>query len=151
VHVHQLAGAVDVAGPQVQPLGHAQSEGVEGPEVGAVVRGADGVDEATHLLDGEDVGERLLLRDSELPEGGPVAWGDASEEEADAVEGDLEGCGSEVLLVLEEEQVLAQLGLGDLVRRLAEVGGELADGAQVRLLGALAEAGELQLLAHALA
>src|SRR5215213_7610697 len=89
--------------------------------------------------------------DAQLPQGGPVARERGVEEEADAVEGDLEGGGREVLLVLEEEEVLAQLGLGDLVGRPAEVGGELADRAQIRLLGTLAQAGELQLLAHALA
>jgi hypothetical protein len=41
--------------------------------------------------------------------------------------------------------------LGESVRRLAEVGRELAHGAQVRLLGAFAQARQLQVLMHALA
>ena len=41
--------------------------------------------------------------------------------------------------------------LGDLIRGLVEVGGELPDGAEVSLLGALGEAGQLEVLVHALA
>lgn len=56
VHVHELAGAVDVARLQVRALGHAQAEEVEGPEVGAVVKGTHGADEGSNPFDGAHVG-----------------------------------------------------------------------------------------------
>src|SRR4051794_37509545 len=65
-------GAVDVADLEVEGLGESEAEGVDGPEIGAVVGRADGGDEATDLVGGEDVGEALLPRDAEAFEGGPV-------------------------------------------------------------------------------
>jgi hypothetical protein len=115
------------------------------------VRGASGLDEPVNLLSGEDVGERLGTWDLELLQGGPVARDGAAIEELDAVEGEGEGGRGEAFLVLEEEEVLAELGLGDLVGRAADVLGELADGAKIGFLGALAEAGELEVGAHLLA
>ena len=52
--------------------------------------------------------------------------------------------------VLEVEQVLAELLLGDLIGGLVEVGGEPPDGLEVSLLSSLSEAGELEILLHAL-
>ena len=52
--------------------------------------------------------------------------------------------------VLEVEQVLAELLLGDLIGRLVEVGGEPLDGADVSFLSSLGESGELEILVHAL-
>ena len=51
---------------------------------------------------------------------------------------------------LRYEQVLADSLLGDPIGGLVEVVGELPDGAEVGLLGALAEAGELEVLVHLL-
>jgi hypothetical protein len=52
--------------------------------------------------------------------------------------------------VLDEEEVLAKLGLGELVGARVEVLGQEAHGTEVGLLGALAEADQLQLGAHLL-
>ncbi len=49
------------------------------------------------------------------------------------------------------EAELAQLRFGDGVRRFVAVLGELAHGPQVGVLGACAETGELEVLAHAFA
>jgi hypothetical protein len=72
------------------------------------VAGADGIDEAPHLLD------------------------------------------RELSLVLEVEEVVADLLFGEAVGRGVEVVGQLPDGAEVSLLGTLAEAGNLEILEHAL-
>ena len=87
--------AVDVADLEVQPLAEPQAQRVDGPEIGAVVGRADGGDEPTDLVDGEDVGEPLLPADAEAFEGRPVAGGGVGIEELDAAVGDAEGSGGE--------------------------------------------------------
>jgi hypothetical protein len=62
--VHEPAGAVDVADLQVQRLGHAQAERVDGPEVSAVLRRADGSDELPDLVAGERIEQRLVAGDA---------------------------------------------------------------------------------------
>ena len=54
------AGGVDVTDLEVEALGESEAERVDGPEVGAVVGRADGGDESSDLVDGEDVGEAFL-------------------------------------------------------------------------------------------
>jgi hypothetical protein len=56
-----------------------------------------------------------------------------------------------VLDVGEIQEVLAEVGFGELVRRLAKVCGELADGADVGLLRPRGQSPELQIFEHALA
>ena len=82
------AGAVDVADLEIESFLDPQAEGVDGPEEGLVVRGANGVDKAAHLVDAEDIGQRLGSGNGEGLEGGPVAWDGVSEEEEDAAGGD---------------------------------------------------------------
>ena len=142
--------AVDVADLEVQPLAEPEPQRVDGPEVGAVVGRADGGDEASDLIDGEDVGEPLLPGDAEPLEGRPIAGDGVRIEELDTAVGDAEGSGGELAVVLEVEEVVAELLLAEPVGRGMEVVGELPDGAEVRLLGALGEPGELEVVEHAL-
>jgi hypothetical protein len=79
---------------------------------------ADGGDEALHLVAGQHVGQAADGPDAELREEGPVARAGAAIEETDAVEGEPKRSGGELLLVLQEEKVLAELGLGEPVRRV---------------------------------
>ena len=104
-------GAVDVADLEVQPLAEPEPQRVDGPEIGAVVGRADGGDEATDLVDGEDVGEPLLPGDAESFEGRPVAGDGVRIEELDAAVSDAEGRGGELAVVLEVEEVVAELRL----------------------------------------
>jgi hypothetical protein len=151
VDVDQHAGTVDVAELQGEPFLEPQSQGIDGPEEGAVVGRADRVEEPVHLIDGQHVGQRLVLRDTELQERGPVPRLGVGVEELDAAVGDLQGAGGEVAVVLEIEKVVADLGLGEQVRRLAEVLGQLSHGTDVGFLGAFAAACELKVLDHPLA
>jgi hypothetical protein len=143
-------GAVDVADLEVESFGEAESQGVDSLEVDAVVWRTDGGDELTDLVDGEDVGESLLAGGAESLEGGPVARTGVRIEEFDTTIGDAEGSGGEVAVVLEVEEVVAELGFGEAIGGGVEVVGELSDGAEVGVLGAIAEPGELEVLAHAL-
>ena len=149
--VHHHPRAIDVADLEVQPLAEPESQRVDGPEIGPVVGRADGGDEPSHLVDGEDVGESLLPADAEPLEGRPVAGSGVGIEELDAAVGDAERGGGELAVVLEVEEVVADLLLAEPVGRGVEVVGELPDGAEVGLLGALAEPGELEVLSHPLA
>ena len=87
--------------------------------------GADGGDEAADLVDGEDVGEAMLAGDAEAPEGGPVAGDGVRIEDLDAAVGDAEGSGGEVSVVLEVEEILAELRLGEVVGRCVECSASL--------------------------
>jgi hypothetical protein len=70
-------------------------------------------------------------------------------EEFDAGVGDGQGGGGEVTVVLEVEEVVADLMFGEAVGRSMVVIGEHADGAGVGVLCAGAEAGDLEILGHA--
>jgi hypothetical protein len=65
--------AIDVADLEMQPLAEPEPQRVDGLEIGAVVGGTDSGDEASDLVDGEDVGEPLLPGDAEPLERGPIA------------------------------------------------------------------------------
>jgi hypothetical protein len=143
-------GAVDVADLEVEALAESEAERVDGPEVGAVVGRADGGDEPSDLLDGEDIGEAFLPGDAEAFEGGPVSRCGVRIEELDAAVSDAEGSGGEVAVVLEVEEVVADLLFGESVGRSVEVIGEHPDGAEVGVLSALAQAGELEVVGQAL-
>jgi hypothetical protein len=71
-------------------------------------------------------------------------------EKLDAAVGDCQRCGGKLAIVLEVEQVLTNLLFGEPVGPCAEVIGELPHGAEVGLLGALTQAGELKVLLHPL-
>jgi hypothetical protein len=81
----------------------------------------------------------------------PLAAQRALVEELDAAEGDGETGRGEVLDVGEVEEVLAELVLPELVGGPVEVCGQLADGADVGLLGPRGEPPELQVFEHVLA
>ena len=81
-------------------------------------------------------GRRFSAGDAEASEGGPVAGDGVRIEELDAAVGDAEGSGGEVSVVLEVEEILADLRLGEAVGRSVEVIGEHADGAEVGVLSA---------------
>jgi hypothetical protein len=71
-------------------------------------------------------------------------------EELDATVGDVQGGGSELAVVLEMEDVLADLLFAESIGRGAQVVGQLPDGAEIGLLSAFAQTGELEILEHPL-
>ena len=134
--MHEHALAVDVADLQVQAFAEAQSQGIHGPEEGLEVGLANGVDEPVHLGDGQDIGECLWLGDAHHLERLPVARHGMSVEELDAAEGDAEGAGSEPTALLEMEEVVADLLLGETIGRQSVLSGQMPDAAEIPLLGA---------------
>jgi hypothetical protein len=134
----------------MQPLAEPEPQRVDGLEVGAVVECSDSGDEATDLVDGEDVREPLLPGDTETLEGRPITRNGVRREELDPAVSDAEGRGGELADVLEVEEVVAELLFGEPVRRGLEVVGELPDGAELGLLSAFGESGELEVVEQAL-
>ena len=68
---HPLAG--DIADFQVQAFLETQSERVDRPEVGFVVRGVHGVDETSHFGDAQDVRQGFGSKKVDFLERRPVA------------------------------------------------------------------------------
>ena len=134
----------------MQPFPEPQSQRVDRPEIGAVVERSDGGDELSHLVDGEHVGECLVPADVEALESGPVTRRGVGIEEPDAAASDDQRGRGELAVVLEVQQIVAGLLLGEPVRWGVEVVGQLPDGAEIGLLGALAQTGELEVLEHPL-
>src|ERR1700733_12563108 len=129
--------AIDVADLEMQPLAEPEPQRVNGAEIGPIMGRADGGDEVTDLIDGADLGEPLLPGAAEAFQGRPIAGDGVRIEELDTAVSDAEGGGGELAIVLEVEEVVAELRFGEPVGWGLEVIGELSDGAKVRLLGAL--------------
>jgi hypothetical protein len=149
--VNEHAAAVNVTQLQDESFLEPQAQRVNGPEEGSAVRSPDGVEEPVHLVDALDVGQRLVLWDAKLQECGPLSRHGVRVEELDAAVGDLESAGRERAVVLQVQEVVTDLRLGELVRRLMEVRGQLPHGTDVGFLGAFAAACELEVLDHPLA
>lgn len=101
------------------------------------------------LRDCDDFGQRLDVLQFHGGQRLPVAPAGAGVEELDPRVGHAERSVGEQLFVLEEQEIAPQLGFADLVRRLAAVIGQLADGSQVAVMRPLAEAAQLQVIGHA--
>src|SRR5208337_4737240 len=127
-----------------------QARRVDRREIGPVAKCADGTDELSHLVDREHVGQPFLLLDADSLESGPVAGRGVGVEELDGAVGDVQRTGGELSVVLEMEQVVANLRFIQDVRRRVEVDCESPYGAEVNVLSALAQAGELKVLVHLL-
>ena len=134
----------------MESLSEPTAQGVDRPEVGPVVGRADRADELSQLVDREDIGKSLLPADPEHLERRPIARVGVGVEELDDTVGDAEGGGRELAVILEMEEVLADLLFGESIWRDVEVVGQLPDGAKIGLLSAFAQTGELESLGHAL-
>ena len=69
----------------------------------------------------------------------------------DSVEGDVAGVGGQLFLIAQVEEILAQFVLSKEIRGAMKVERQLLHRTQVGLLGALGQATQLHVLAHALA
>ena len=115
------------------------------------MRPADGLDQPMYFIDREHVGELLLFGDAQVLEELPVARLGAGVKELDAAVGQSQRGGGELLVVLEKQQIIAELSLGELIGGGLVVPGQLPHDSQVGLLGEWAESGQLEILQHAAA
>jgi hypothetical protein len=81
-------------------------------------------------------------------EDGPRALPRALVEEPNPVELNPEGALGDLLLIEQEEEILAQLLVAELVRRASVVVRQLADGVEIALWGRGGQAPELQVFQH---
>ena len=127
-----------------------RAERIDGPQVSVDVRLADRPHQPLHLLDREYVRQSFPFENVKTLQDLPVARFRASIEELDAAVRQSERGGSELLDVLEKQQILPELLLGEAIRRCLEVIRQLPDGAQISLLSACTQTGQLQILLHSL-
>ena len=138
-HMDEPTGAVDLGHLEASPFQEPQATGVDRDETDPVDREAHEVENAPDLLATEHDGQRVRLRRAHQRQARERLAERVLDEELDAAQGDRDG-GPRVVPVLREmEEVLAQLLVGHEVRRLVEVLRQLADGADVGLLGARRE------------
>src|SRR5208337_3037244 len=128
-----------------------QAQRVDRCEIGPEAEFVDGADELSHLIDGEHVGQAFLLLNADSLESGPVAGHGVGVEEFDGAVGDAQCAGGGLLVVLEMEEVVADLLFAQAVRWRVVVDCELPYDAKVGPLSALAKTGELKVLVHLLA
>ena len=150
VDMEEHTGAVHILHPEVDTLVQAQAAGVDGGQAGAIALQADQVKDAAHLFDAEDDRQLLFPLGADELDRGPVASAGVVVEELDAAQGDGDGRPRVLLEIGEVEEILAEFLLGDPVGRFVVVFRQLADGAQVGLLGFLGHAAELHVFEHAL-
>ena len=148
VDMEEHAGAVHILHPEIDALVQPQAAGIDGGKAGTVAVQADQVEDAAHLLDAQDDRQLLFPLGPDKLDRRPVAPAGVVVEELDTAQGDGDGCPCVFFDIGEVEEILAKFLLGDPVRRLVVVFGELADGAQVRLLGFLGHAAELHVFEH---
>lgn len=148
--VEEHAPGIDVADFQMQGFAQAQAAGVEGGEGDAVIEGGHRGEDLAHLGHREDDGElELGCGADQFDLGGPGAAEGFLPEHLDGADG-LGGTGTgEATLGFEVEEVLAQLLGRDLLGGFVEVLGELADASEVGLLATRQQGQEAQVVGEA--
>ena len=114
--------AVDVVDGQGQAFAQAQAAGVDELEGRAVTAQADGAQQIVHLLAREHAGQGVVILGADLAQDRPVSVAQEIDEElATGRLGLAGGFGLPLLFQLDEQEVVADLGLGELGRIDGEV------------------------------
>jgi len=150
-HMDEPAGPVHLGHLETRALQEPQATGVDRNEADPVDGKAHEVKDAPDLLAAEHGGQLVRVRRAHQRQARERFAERVLDKELDVAQGDRDGGPRIVLDLGEMEEVLAEVLVGDQVRRFAEVLGQLADGADVSLLGARRERAELHVLEHALA
>ncbi len=110
--------------------------------------GVGGQDDLANLLPGDHFGQGVFVLEFEHRQDVPITWAGCSIEELNAGEGDAECSVGGFLLIAAVEEVATQFCFRDLVGSFAAVIGQLPDGSQVAVDGALGFAIELEIFGH---
>ena len=131
--------AVQVGDFDENGLAHAQAAMIHEAQAGAEAGLAHGLEQGLHLGPGQDHGQDLRFGDADFPKHGPAGDLEALHVEApQRILGRLHGAALVVLVLAQEQEVLAHLVLGEGGRITLDVLGQLAHVAHVFFLGRLA-------------
>jgi hypothetical protein len=138
---------INVAHLQPQAFAQPQAAGIDGDQGHAMIKGVHALEDGAHLL-GREHHRQFVVRigPDQLDFGGPAAAQGFFPEELDGADGLGSGLAGHLFLALEEDEVLAELLGGDVLRGFSEVLGELADTGPVGLLGAVADRQEPEII-----
>jgi len=107
--MHHVARAVDVTHLKVESFVEAQATAVEGGEVGAIVQGRHGLEEALDLCAAENGREALCGLSSHDLQGFPVASQDLLVEETESAITDAHGAWRETIDVFSMQKIVLQV------------------------------------------
>ncbi len=139
--------SINVAHLEAQAFAQAQAAGVKGDQGHAMIQGVNLLEDLARLLGGQDDREFVVrVGADQLDLGWPGTAERFFPEELDGANGLGGGLAGDLFLALEEDEVLAELLGGDVLRRFIEMFGELADAGPVGLLGALADRQEPEIV-----
>lgn len=107
---------VNIADLQVQGFVEPQSTGINGGEIGFVLRGGNGAENSLDFIDTEHRGQAVFPFDMDERQGVPVALEHIDEEEFDAAVADPHGGGRPFVDISAVQKIVLKLGLGNLIR-----------------------------------
>jgi hypothetical protein len=148
--MNQQASAVDIGDLKMGAFPKAQTAGVDGGEADPVAQESDTAENPVHLLTAEDDRQLFLAWGANKGEGRPLSGERMLEEKLDPAQGDGARAAGVLLDMLEVEEILSELFLGDQGRGFVIVLRQLAHGSDVHLLSPFRQAPELETFDHSL-
>ena len=101
-----------------------------------------------NFLDGHDNGKSLYVLQFELLERFPATFAGFGKEELNPGEGNTHGTVGELLLVLEHEEVVAELGFGDLLWGRFAIIRQLPYGTEIASVSPFGQAAKVEVFGH---
>ena len=136
--------AVDVADLKIQGLMQSEAAGIDGGQIGFVLRSADGHKDGSDFIEAQDGGQPLFAFGMDQFQGVPVASENIDEKELDAAVADAHGGGRPFVGVSAVQEIVLEFRFGDLIGGFVVKIDEHAHRSGIALLGTLAHPGKLQ-------
>jgi hypothetical protein len=150
LNVQLHACTIDLGHPKGDAFAEAQATGGDDAQADLIVREVDLSEDLPDLIGTEHDGERVRLGWANQLQQRPRALESALEEERDRTEGHSTAGAGGLFVVAEGEKVLAEVLVTEQIGRLAVVEGQLANFAEVGVLGSWGKPAQLHVLKPAL-
>ena len=137
-------GGVDIGDFEMEAFVESEAAGIDGGEIGVILKGMDLGKNASDFIHAENGGEASFGLGTEDTENVPVSLEDVFEEEANAAIANAHGIGGPVIDVFPLEEIVLEFLLGDQIGGFTIELAEHADGAGIGLLSPLSFAVELK-------